>query len=167
VQALSAFLRRIFGEPSGFCKDIIRRRELLFRAEREGEAMRTLRLILCIWLVSVSAAAGQSKAYAKFNDKGSTVGLYNLLAETGGCEEGRVISGMITKVTFDVGESSYSYTFTIEANGRRRAINIRICNGEILRPDVENIIVPRRWVRILARRCENAEVWAAEEIRRL
>jgi hypothetical protein len=70
-------------------------------------------------------------------------------------------------VTFDVGESSYSYTFTIEANGKRRAINIRIGNGEILRPDVEDIIVPRRRVRILARPCGNEEVWLAEEIRRL
>ena len=132
-----------------------------------GKAMRTLRLILCIWLVSASAAAGQSKAYAKFNAKGSTVGLYNLLPEPRGCEEGRVISGTITKVTYDVGESSYSYTFTIEANGKRHAINIRIGNGEILRPDVEDIIVPRRRVRIRARPCGSAEVWAAEEIRRL
>ena len=129
--------------------------------------MRTLSLILCIWLVSGTSAAGQSKAYAKFDAKGSTIGLYNLLAEANGCEEGRVISGTITKVTFDVGEFSYNYTFTIDANGKRRAINIRIGNGEILRPDVADIIAPRRRVRIRARRCGNPEVWTAEEIRRL
>jgi hypothetical protein len=128
--------------------------------------MRTWWLILCIWLVSASAA-GQSKAYAKFNSRRSTVGLYNLLPELNGCEESRIISGTITKVSSDVGESSYSYTFLIDAKGKRRAINIRIGNGEILRPDVENIIAPRRRVRIRARPCGNAEVWAAEEIRRL
>jgi len=129
--------------------------------------MRTLCLILCIWLVSASAAAGQSKAYVKFNAKGSTIGLYNLLAETDGCERGRVISGTITKVSFDVGESSYSYTFRIDVNGKSREISVRVGNGEILRPDVEDIIAPRRRVRIRARPCGNSEVWEAEEIRRL
>jgi hypothetical protein len=128
--------------------------------------MRTVWVILCIWLVSASAA-GQSKAYAKFNSKGSTVGLYNLLPEPNGCEEGRVISGTITRVTFDVAESSYSYTFTVDTNGKSRTISIRIGNREILRPDVEDIIAPRRRVRIRARPCGNAAVWAAEEIRRL
>ena len=129
--------------------------------------MRNLGLILFIWLIPASVALAQSKAYAKFDGKGSTIGLYNLLAETNGCEEGRVILGMISKVTFEVNEAAYSYTFTVNGGGRIRTVKVRIENGEILRPDLERLVAPRRRVRVVARPCGNGEVWAAEEIRRL
>ncbi len=128
--------------------------------------MRRLCTILCLSLISAATAMAQNKAYAKFNAEGSTIGLYDLLPHDSECSEIRIVSGTIRKVMLDVGETSYSYTFTIDLGGKSQKIGVEIQNGDILRPDVEDIIVPKRRVRVLVRQCGRGEIWLAQEVRR-
>jgi hypothetical protein len=129
--------------------------------------MRRISAILIICFFSALLVQSQSNAYAKFDSKGSTIGLYNLLPDATGCEDSRIISGAITKVSHDIGDSSYSYTFVLNSGGKRSTINLIISDGEILQPAVEDILTKNRRVHVRARQCGSGGFWTAEEIRRV
>lgn len=122
---------------------------------------------LLAWIFSATEAYSQSNAYAKFDRTGATVGLYNLLSDATGCEASRTFSGTITKVNYDVGDGTYSYTFTLNSAGKRLSISLVVSDDEILQPDVEDLITKNRRVRVRARQCGSGGFWTAEEIRRL
>lgn len=124
--------------------------------------------LLVIWFLSTAIVLAQGNAYAKFNSGGETIGLYNLLSDPTGCESSRLLSGSITKVSYEIGASSYSYSFTLNPGGGKRfSINLIVTDEEILQPDVEDIITKNRRVRVRARQCGSGGIWTAEEIRRL
>lgn len=118
-------------------------------------------------LAAPSAVYSQSNSYAKFDSRGRTIGLYNLLATTTGCENSRVFNGVIAKVTYEVNHHTYAYTFKLNAGGRNLIINLVLSDDEVLQPDVEDIIRKGVRVRVAARQCGSGGVWTAEEIRRL
>lgn len=130
--------------------------------------MRYLSIVSFICFFSANFVYSQSNSYAKFDAKGATIGLYNLLSDATGCEKSRAFSGTITKVSYDVGDSVYSYSFTLNASGGKRLnLNLVVSDDEILQPDVEDIINKNSRVRVRARQCGSGGFWTAEEIRRL
>lgn len=124
-------------------------------------------MILFIWFSHACAVYAQGNAYAKFDAKGSTIGLYNLLSDVNGCEESRRFSGLITKAVYKTGESSYTTTFTLNTGRKHRTVKLTVYDGEILRSDVDNIITKNHRVRVRARQCGSDRIWTAEEVRRL
>ena len=118
-------------------------------------------------LITAAAPVFAQSAYAKFDSKGRTIGLYNLLADTTGCEPSQVFSGVIGKVTYDVRQSTYTYTFVLNAKPKRVTLNLIATDDEILQPDVEDIILKNVRVRVRARQCGSGAIWSAEEVRRL
>lgn len=128
--------------------------------------MRIFGLILLSWIFSASFTYSQGNAYAKFDAKGATIGLYNLLPDATGCEKSVALSGTIQKVGYEIGDSVYSYTFTLNTNPKRQ-INFTVSDDEILQPDVEDIIRKNVRVRVQARQCGSAGFWSVEEVKRL
>ena len=130
--------------------------------------MRFFLITTTLWILSANLVFAQGNAYAKFDSKGATIGLYNLLADPTGCENSQAFTGTITKVDYEVGESAYSYSFTLAAaGGKRLNINLIVEDDDILQPDVEDLITKNRRVRVRARQCGSGGLWTAEEIKRL
>jgi hypothetical protein len=128
--------------------------------------MKHLATGLLLIVVAAPPVFAQS-AYAKFDSKGRTIGLYNLLADTTACEPSTVFSGVIGKVTYDVRQPTYIYTFVLNAKPKRVTLNLIATDGDILQPDVEDIILKNARVRVRARQCGSGAIWSAEEVRRL
>jgi len=122
-------------------------------------------LIVILCVVSAPVVCSQT-AYAKFDSKGHTIGLYKLLADATGCEASRTFVGTITKVSYDVRGSVYTYTFTLNASGKKVSLNLIATDDEILQPDVDDIIFKNQRVRVSARQCGSSGVWSTEEVRR-
>ena len=129
--------------------------------------MKKFLLVFALSLAASSPAYSQSNSYAKFDANGRTIGLYNLLATTTGCESGRVFNGVISKVTYEVNDHTYAYTFALTTRGKSLSINLILSDDEVLQPDVEDIIRKNIRVRVRARQCGNGGIWTAEEVRRL
>ena len=126
------------------------------------------RLATGLLLLALAAAPVFSqRSYAKFDSKGRTIGLYNLLADTTGCEPSQVFSGVIGKVTYEIRQPAYTYTFVLNAKPKRVTLNLTTTDDEILQPDVEDIILKNVRVRVRARQCGSGAIWTAEEVRRL
>jgi hypothetical protein len=117
-------------------------------------------------LVSAKAIYPQSPVYAKFDSKSSTIGLYNLLPDTTGCEGSRVFSGKISKVRREAVDSLNAYNFTLDTSPRLQ-FHFGISTAEIPQKDVDGLIAKNRRVRVRARLCGSAGIWTAEEIKRL
>ena len=128
--------------------------------------MKRLATGLLLLIATATPVLSQS-AYAKFDSKGRTIGLYNLLADTTGCEPTQVFTGVIGKVTYVVQQPTYTYTFVVNAKPKRVTLNLIANDDEILQPDVEDIILKNVRVRVRARQCGSAAIWSAEEVRRL
>jgi hypothetical protein len=130
--------------------------------------IRYQRLLLSIFILSFSAfdEYAQSPAYAKFDSKSSTIGLYNLLPDTTACEASRVFSGTIKILRREPGTSAHRYSFTLSTTPRL-AINVIIQADEILQADADDLIANSRRVRVRARPCGSGGIWTAEEIKRL
>jgi hypothetical protein len=122
--------------------------------------------LLILLVVSASVVRSQS-AYAKFDAKGHTIGLYKLLPDVTGCEASRTFAGSITKVNYDVRGSVYTYTFTVNSGGKKVSLNLIASDVEILQPDVDDIIFKNQRVKVTARQCGSSGVWSTEEVRRL
>ena len=120
-----------------------------------------------LWLIIAATPVAAQSAYAKFDSKGRTIGLYNLLADTTGCQPSQIFSGVIGKVTYDVRQPVYTYTFVLNAKPKRVTLNLIANDDEILQPDVEDIILKNARVRVRARQCGSGAIWSAEEVRRL
>ena len=128
--------------------------------------MKRFFLLLIFLAVSAPMVYSQS-AYAKFDSKGRTIGLYKLLADATGCEPSRTFTGTIVKVAYDVRNSIYTYTFTLSVSGKKLNLNLIATDDEILQPDVDDIIFKNQRVRVSARQCGSSGVWSTEEVRRL
>ena len=129
---------------------------------------RGVSLLLSFMILGFSTNAGyrQSPAYAKFDSKSSTIGLYNLLPDTTGCERSRVFSGAIKKVSREIDQSAYTYSFTLHTNPKLQ-INFIVVADEILRTDIDDLIAKNRRVQVRARPCGSGGIWTAEEIKRI
>jgi hypothetical protein len=133
---------------------------------RRGKSMKRSATVLLSLLIAATPVGAQS-AYAKFDSKGRTIGLYNLLADATGCEPSQVFSGVIGKVAYDVRQPAYTYTFVLNAKARRVTLNLITIDDEILQPDVADIILKNVRVRVRARQCGSGTIWSTEEVRRL
>jgi hypothetical protein len=122
---------------------------------------------LSVFLLAVNAKAvySQSPAYAKFDSKGSTIGLYNPLPDTTGCEASRTFSGRITRGRREAGDSLKAYNPTLDT-GPRRQFHFGIA-AEISLAEVEDLIAKNRQVQVRGGLCGSAGIWTAEEIKRL
>jgi hypothetical protein len=127
---------------------------------------RYLCLLFFSLCISSNAVYAQSPAYAKFDSNSSTIGLYNLLADTTGCETSRVFSGTIKKVSREVEGSASTYSFTVDSNPKLQ-LHFIVLADEIPQKAVEDLVAKNRRVRVRARACGSGGIWTAEEIRRL
>ena len=128
--------------------------------------LRTVSISLLL-VMTAGVSNSQSNSYAKFDKKGRTIGLYNLLATTTGCDSSRIFTGVINRVTYELNDHTYAYTFVLNTGGKKLTINLVLSDDEVLQPDVEDIIRKGIRARVQARQCGNVGVWTAEEIRRL
>jgi hypothetical protein len=118
-----------------------------------------------IWLSS-KAGFAQSPAYAKFDSRNATIGLYHLLPDTTGCERSRLFSGKVKTVSREVSNSIYTYSFTLSSNPKLQ-IHFIIAADEIPQKDVDDLVAKNRRLQVRARACGSGGIWTAEEIKRL
>jgi hypothetical protein len=111
--------------------------------------------------------SGQSRAYAKFDQKGETIGLFNLTESDRMCDERHVASGTVKNVRSVKRGLEIDFGFLLEMRDRRRFISFTIKYDAIREADIENLLINRRRFKVSVEACQQGGRWIAEKITRL
>lgn len=106
---------------------------------------------------------------AKYNNNGDLTYISGLLSDTTGCEASKLFSGTITKMEPLRGDNADSFEFTLKpAAGKtvKLVATISLDEGAVI-VDLENMLQPKRRVKVKARQCGSGGFWTVEEIRKI
>src|SRR5262245_6180114 len=101
---------------------------------------RNIVMLLIVILILAEADRPQSRAYAKFDSRGNTIGLYNLMRERGGCRSWQAFGGTIGRTWSDAQDSKISYQFTLDLGRRRLLIGFLLEQDELSRSVIDDIV---------------------------
>lgn len=107
----------------------------------------------------------QSRPYAKFGPNGETVGLYNLLRNSGACTLSQIVEGVVAAVSSRKRPTETEYRFALEGTIGQRVYKFALSTDEMSEADVRNLISKRQGIRVRA--CRRAGYWAVEEVTRV
>ena len=124
----------------------------------------TALIILLLASVLPQTASLQGRPYAKYGSSGETIGLFNLMRGSAGCETWQVITGYITSVRSQKRDKEVDYRVTLRSMGRPQSLAFTIGVDEIPPSDIVNLVTANRSVRLRA--CETRKGLLAEEITR-
>lgn len=135
------------------------------RFEKRNETMKqgALFKLVLIWLFAAAAVPAQTRPYAKFGPSGETIGLFNLLKDTSGCEKWQSFTGRIVSVHVVLRRKDAEYQFTVRSNPTTFNFGFKLEKDEIPFRDVENLLGKNRTIKIRACRNGNRD-WAVEEV---
>ena len=123
-------------------------------------------LFILLFMAGLPATVcAQSRPYVKYGSGGETIGLFNLLKDTGECGNWHVITGNILSVRLQKRNRELHYQLTLKFAGRFRIFGFSVGVDEIPRPDIANFVIKGRAVKLRA--CEGMSSLLAEEITRL
>jgi len=123
-------------------------------------------IVILLLVAGLSATVcAQSRPYAKYGSAGETIGLFSLLKDPGGCGNWHVITGKIVTVRSQKRNKEFDYQLTLNVGGRFRIFAFSIGVDEIPRPDITNLVMKGRGVKLRA--CEGTSFLLVEEITRL
>ena len=125
---------------------------------------RNIVMLLIVILFFAEADRPQSRAYAKFDSRGNTIGLYNLMRERTGCRSWQGFGGTIRRMWSEPLDSKISYQFTLDLGRRRLLIGFVLAQDELSRSVIEDIVNSDS--RVSVRACDGGGRWYAEEITR-
>jgi|SRR5688572_19754254 len=121
-----------------------------------------LRLVLIVALAA-KAESAQSSAYAKFGKGGETIGLFNLLKDSGTCGEWRNYVGLIAETRLTVRNRMMTYRFALRTNSATVDLEFTLDRDEIPTGDVEELLTRTHKVRVRA--CHRRKrTWTVAEI---
>ena len=124
-----------------------------------------LRLIL-IGVLATQIENAQSRAYVKFGASGETIGLFNLVKESGGCGERRTYEGTVSETRLSVRNRMMTYRFKLRTNSTSVNFEFTLDRDEIPTGDVENLLA--RTQTVAARACRRRKrTWTVEEITKI
>jgi hypothetical protein len=131
--------------------------------------MRELRYITSslIALLLTFTDAAQSRAYAKFDNNGVIIGLFNLANVDDSCRDTQTIAGTTRNLKVELRDPDIAFSFTLVSGGRSRTIGFSLKKDAIPRSDIENLLTNKGRFRLNVSACHNGNRWIAKEITRL
>jgi len=120
-------------------------------------------ITLATLVVSVDASA-QSRAYAKFDSNGATIGLFNLTEDNESCRDRPVLIGTATNVFSSKRGKEVRYTFLFDTGYKRRVIGFALDVDAIPTSVVRDLLTDKR--RLSIGMCRLDGRWFALEITR-
>lgn len=128
--------------------------------------MRYLFFATVISLAISSAAMGQT---TKFNRSGDLISIGGMLTSSTDCEPSRTFTGRITKMEPIRGENSDTFEFTLKPTiGGTMIVLATIPHDQgAIVVDLENMLQPKRRVKVKARQCGSGGYWSPQQIWRI
>jgi hypothetical protein len=111
------------------------------------------------------AVSAQTRAYAKYGERGETIGLFNLIRTATACVSWQVITGTIKSVRSQKRNKEMDYEVTLRTPDRLRYFVFTLGVDEIPRSDIGSLVMKARDIKLRA--CETKRSLLAEEITRM
>lgn len=117
-------------------------------------------------LVLTLTCAAQNRAYAKFDDKGEIIGLFNLADGEAACRESQTITGRIRNVRSEVRDETIAISVVLVSTDRDRVVSFSLKKDAIPLADIRRLLRSDRGHRVSIEACRLAGHWRAQEITR-
>ena len=125
--------------------------------------MNGLRHIVLIFAVLLSlSSSAQDRPYAKFDNNGDTIGLFNLSGKRSDCRDRRSMTGTARNLRFDEHNEDLEVSLVFDIGVSRRFVGFTIGRKAIPKADIENLLGRQNHLRATA--CLSGGRWVAEEI---
>jgi hypothetical protein len=117
-------------------------------------------------LVLAFSGVAQSGAYAKFDNSGELIGLFNLSGKDASCSDAHRLSGTVRNIKAGVREQDIDFSFLLVSGGRRLFVGFSLRNGIVPRTDIEKLLLSNGKGKIAVSACLIGGRWTAKEITR-